>query len=143
VLQQADAGCLADIDDAVEAIAFAIVGVWDFGISGCFRIEISQKLDLRGGLGIRRDALEVGSIRAVHGNQEIEALEVIYDDLPRASVDIETTALAGSTRSRVRTLSDVPSTRASAVDLDKLAQMFALEQHSHCSFSGRGAADVA
>ena len=82
-LEQPPASVLDEIEDALEACRAAVVRIGHLGAAGAREVE--QQVDLAALLGCRLSD-QGREIVAIHGEDVVEALEVLGTDAPGADI---------------------------------------------------------
>lgn len=143
VFEEPAAGGLADLEHVVESARPAVIGVGDFEIRGAARIETSQQLHANPGVVVGGESEQVGEIRFVHREHEIEAREVGGLELSCTTRQFDVPPRRAGSAAGVGRFTDVPRPGAGAVDGDLVAEPF-LGHHGEQDALGSGrTADVA
>src|SRR5690606_11411197 len=117
VLEEPERGLLDEIEHELEAVAAAVVRIGHV-LAPEVRRELEQQANLAVVLG-RAEVEERGLVQLVHREQEVEPLEVLEGDSPRAQrAEIDPAPLGRAPRAWVRRLADVVGVRAGRIDLD-------------------------
>src|SRR5207248_5597878 len=112
-------------------------------LAGIGRIEFAQESYLRALLLVRCKAAQLARVRAIHRQQQVEALEVRARDRARAAAELDA-ARAGSRRgARIRRAADMPAPGARGVELDARLQAGLAHERPHHALRGGRPADVA
>src|SRR3972149_7929222 len=91
-----------------------------------------------------RELGELLIVRAVHGEQEIEAGVIGARDLPRALAgDVDAAPSRRTLRARVRCLADMPIAETGRVDVEEKAHALILGDAAENAFGHGRAADIA
>ena len=132
-------------EHVVEAVGPAVVGVGHVEVAGGDRrgIELAQQPDLGARLGVGRACQQLALVFAVHGQHEVEALEVLRGHLARGPLDDDVARPGGGHRARVGRVARVPAAGAGAVDRDGPLEALRAQQPAHDRLGGRRATDVA
>ena len=142
VPDQAPGGHLNQIQHVLEAVRSAVVRVWNVG-DACVRRELEEEpqavLCLR-----RRAALQCAQVLAIHGEYEIEVLEIARLDHARAQRrEVITASRRGFPRPPVGKLAHVVAGRSGRVDFQHDVRCLAGRDRPKHDFRGRRAADIA
>ena len=92
--EDAGAAVLEQFEDLIEAALAAVIRVWHAGLAVRAAIP-HQRPDFRvkATLGVQR--ADLGEIVLIHGDDQVEGLEVVYPDLAGAAGDVVTVAFQG------------------------------------------------
>jgi len=145
VLKEAFRCAHEHVVDALEAVAFAVVGVRDFEavlwFAGEGRVEGSVEVDAVFGGAVEE---EVVFIVAVHRDEVLETVEIRRGfDLPRDGRDGDAVACADLDGSRVSAAARVPVARAGGVDIEAVEDAALASEVDEDPLSEGRSADVA
>ena len=139
--EESSGAVLDEVSNELEAFTAAVVGVGDFGVI-VLAAEIGEALDaglLFISLG---EFYDVGVVLIVHGEDEVEGLEVIQAELPGVAADLVAALADGAGHAGVRGFAAVEADGARGVDLDAAGESGFFHDVAKDVFSGGGAADV-
>lgn len=117
----------------LEALGAAVVGVGDFGIRMLDAV-VAEAFDFVA-VHIVGDAFEIGEVFVVHGEDEIEFIEVLGGDLASGAGHGEAAFAPGGAHTRVGRVAGVVSDGAGGVAEDFVAQTGVIEQLFHDVFA--------
>lgn len=144
-VEQAVAGSREHVIDVLEAVGAAVVGVGD--VEFAFRRAVERGVEgaheADAGFG-RAGVEEMVAVRAVHGEDEFEALEVGAGVEPACDGDeFDTVGAGDGCGACVGAFADVPRAGAAGIDLESVAQAACMSEVEEDALGERGSADVA
>ena len=95
MIEEALAAVFEEIEDVLETLGAAVVGIGDFGFV-VFATKLAEESNLRAGSVVRSEAHEIGEIGAIHSENEIEMVEVGSRDSTSSSCHREAPPFPGS-----------------------------------------------
>lgn len=142
MFQESVAAIFDEVGHQLKAISTAVVGIGYFALF-MLRTELAERSDLGTVVAIAGHRENFLPIEVVHGDDEIELIEVDLDDLTRGARNWDASLLQGFAHAAIRGISGMGVDGAGGVAVDLIRQGAFAEEMPEDILTGRRTADVA
>lgn len=142
MFQESGAAIFDEVGHQLKAVSAAVVGIGDFALF-MLRAEFTEGPNLGSVVAVTGHREDFLPIKVVHGDDEIELIEVVLGDLTSSARNWDVSLLQGFAHAAIGRIPGVGVDGAGGVAFDLVCERALAQEMAEDILTGRGTADIA